>query len=132
ALPVAELGVPEAVERVGERPLVPGEHLDAVDRERRFAAPGLRRPPLGADDVPEVEVREFDAPRLAEKLEAPRAVDEIEERQLSVLAPAHDSTGNAPRIVGLGAGLERFCLGTNLRDAESVGKSLRRSVLDGR
>jgi hypothetical protein len=49
-----------------------------------------------------------------------------------VLAPAHDATGNAPRIVGLGAGLERFCLGANLRDGQSVGKSLRRSVLDRR
>ena len=125
-LPVPRLDVGDAVERVGQRPLVAREQLELVDREARLAAAALRRPAGDADDVAEVDVDLAGALRLDEQLDAARAVDEIEEDELPHVAPRHHAAGDAVRPLALAAGLDPVGLGADVGDRRAVGKTLRR------
>ena len=69
--------------------------------------------PDDADDVAEMDVDVADPARVAHELDAPRAVDEVEEDELAHLAPRHDAAGEAPRLVELAAGFERLGRGAN-------------------
>src|SRR5207249_7425650 len=78
-------------------------------------------PTRGADDVTQVEVDLL----VADQLDATRAVDEVEERELPHLAPSHDAPGDSvlqlerlPRLGLLG-------LGPNRSDLLPVRKPLR-------
>ena len=93
--PVARLDVRQAVERVGERGADLGEQDELVDGERRLAAPRARGRAGDADDVAEIEVELTGAALVAEQLDPPRAVDEVEERELAHVAPRHHSPGEA-------------------------------------
>ena len=97
-----------------------------VDGERRLAAPRLRRPPAGADDVAEVDVDVAGASRVAHELDAPGAVDEVEEDELPHLAPRHDAAREPLVPSSLGAGLELLGRGANVGDRDAIGKALRR------
>ena len=97
ALAVARLHVGQAVERVRQRARFRDEHLERVDRERRLAAPGLRRLPDDADDVAEAYVDSAHATRVAQELDASRAVDEIEEASFPT-SLAHHPSGEPPLL----------------------------------
>ncbi len=126
ALAVARLRVGQTVERVRERPRVAREHRQLVDGERGLAAPRLRRTSAGSDDVAEVNVDVARASRIAHELDAPGAVDEVEEDELPHLAPRHDAAREPHRPVELGAGLEILGRGANVGDRDAIGKALRR------
>ena len=93
ALAVALLDVGEAVERVGQRRADAREQLERVDLERRLAAARLRGRAGDADDVAEVDVDLARALDRAEQLDAPGAVDEVEEDELPHVAARHDAAG---------------------------------------
>ena len=112
------------MERVGERPRDLGEELQPVDRERGLAALGLRRLADGADEVAEVEVDGARALGLAEELDPPGAVDEVEEDELPVPAASHDAPGETTFLAAFLAGLEQLRLGPDRRDLVAVGKAL--------
>jgi hypothetical protein len=65
-------------------------------------------------------------PRVAHELDPAGAIDEVEEDELSHLAPRHCAAGEPARVLRLRPGLERFCLGANRGDLVTVGESLRR------
>jgi len=62
----------------------------------------------------------------AQELDPPRAVDEIEEDELSHVAPREHAAGETTRRLGLGSVFERLRLGENRGDLVAVGKALRR------
>ena len=97
-LPVAGLGVGQAVEGVGQRPLDLGEQLELGDGERRLTALRLGGDPGDADDVAEVEVDGPGAILGHEQLDLPGAVDEVEEDELPHVPPSHDPPGHPPRL----------------------------------
>src|SRR5438270_8420809 len=126
AAPVASLDVGYAVERVGQRRLDPREDLERVDVERRLAALRLRGRAGDAYDVAEVDV---DVPRLlrvAQKLDAPGAIDEIEEDELPHVPPSEHPPGEPPLRLRGDAVLERLGLEANRSNLVSVAKVLRR------
>src|SRR5207302_10044060 len=90
ALAVAELDVGEAVESVRERPADLGEQGQLVDGERRLAAARAGGRAGGAHDVAEVEVELAGLRGLAEELDPPGTVDEVEEDELAHGPPSHD------------------------------------------
>ena len=108
ALPVAELGILEAVEGVGQRAADLREQHELVDGERGLTPPRLHRLPRGSEDVAEVDVHLARALGRAEQLNAARAVDEVEEDELAHVAPRHHAAGDPHRPVGVLAGLERL------------------------
>ena len=63
--------------------------------------------------------------RRTDQLDATRAVDEVEEDELSHVAARHDPARKTPlgRVVGR-AGLELLGFGANARDLVAVGKPL--------
>jgi len=124
ALPVAGLGVGDAVERIGERAADLGEQGQLVDGQRRLAAPCLRRRAFCADQIAEVEVDLARAIGRAEELDAARAVDEVKEDDLAHVPPGHDPAGQAALRLGLLAGLERLGLGADRGDLVPVGEAL--------
>jgi hypothetical protein len=112
------------VERVGERRLDRREDLERLDEQRRLAAPGLAGRAGRADDVAEVDVGDVAA---ADQLDAPAAVDEVEEDELAHVAPCHDPAGEPARRLGLRAVLERLRLRADRGDLVPVRESLRRA-----
>ena len=94
ALAVAELGVLQAVERVRQRAADLREQHELVDCERRLAALRLHRRARRADDVAEVDVDCAGAFLLAEELDPPGAVDEVEEDELAHVAPREYAAGD--------------------------------------
>src|SRR5437868_3002906 len=127
AAPVASLDVGYAVERVGQRRLDPREHLERVDVERRLAALRLRGRAGDAYDVAEVDV---DVPRLlrvAQKLDAPGAIDEIEEDELPHVPPSEHPPGEPPLRLRGDAVLERLGLCANSSDLVAIPEVLRRA-----
>ena len=125
AAAVALLDVGEAVERVGERRPDAGEDVEAVGRERRLAAPGLRGVARDAGDVAEVDVDLAGSLDRADQLDAPAAVDELEEGELAHVAAREDAAGEAALLCGFAAGLERLGLGPHGGDLVPVRKALR-------
>ena len=94
-LPVALLRVGQAVERIRQRAPDLSEQDELVDRNRRLAAARLRRRPGHADDVTQIDV-DGPGPRcVAEELDPTTAVDEIDEDELSQLAPRQRTAGDA-------------------------------------
>ena len=79
--------------------------------------------PAAPTTSPRRDVRELDAASLAEELDAARAVDEIEEGQLAVLAPRHDATRETPLGLALLARLETLRLGADESDLVPVGEA---------
>ena len=81
---------------------------------RQLAAAGLEDGAVGADQVAEVERDEPVERLLAEhvgarlQLDAPGAVDEVEERHLALAAARGQAAGHAHPDVGLLAGFESF------------------------
>ena len=125
ALPVARLGVLEAVERVGERAADLREQHELVDRERRLAALRLHRRARGADDVAEVDVDRRRSDPVAEELDPPGAVDEVEEDDLPHVAAGHDAAGEPPRLVELASGLDPVGRRADIGDGVAIRKALR-------
>ena len=97
-----------------------------VDSDRGLAPPRLRRRPDDSDDVAEAHLDVADPARVADELDPSGAIDEVEEYELSHLAPRHDPTREAPFAPSLAAGFHRLCLGADGRDVVPVGKALRR------
>src|SRR5207248_11014843 len=91
ALAVAGLDIGDAVERVGQRAADLGEELQFGHGQGRLPASRTAGPTRGADDVTQVEVDLL----VADQLDATRAVDEVEERELPHLAPSHDAPGDS-------------------------------------
>ncbi len=121
ALAVALLDVGEAVEGVRQRRPVLAEQLELDDLQRRLAPARLGRVSVDADDVAEIDV---DLPR--EQLDPAAAVDEVEERDLSHLAPRQDTAGEAERLRVVGrAGLDAVRDLTDCGDLVPVGEALR-------
>jgi hypothetical protein len=131
-LPIARLGVGEAVERVRQRAAILREQLDLVGREARLATPALRRVAGDADDVAEVEVELAGTARVGQHLDAPRAVDDVEEDELAVPAARHHAPGDPDRLTGLDAGVERLGGRAHGSDLGAVGEPLRQPVHGGR
>jgi len=123
-LAVAGLGVAQSVEGVWQRPADLGQELKLANGQGRLTASRLERGAGGADDVAEVDVHPPDAVLLAEELDASRAIDEVEEDELAVLAAAEHAPAYAPRVVRLLPRLEALRLGTDRRDLVPVGKAL--------
>ena len=121
ALSVPQLDVGEAVEGVRQRRTVLREQLEVGDLQRRLAPARLRRMPLHADDVAEIDVD-----LLGDQLDPAAPVDEVEERDLPHLAPRHHAAGEAEllRLV-LRARLERLGVRADRSDLVPVGKALR-------
>jgi hypothetical protein len=126
SLAVAHLRIGDAVERVRQRAADLAEEDELVDGDRRLAAACLRRPAGYADDVPQVDV-DVTGPRgVAEELDAPAAIDEVEEDELPQLATSEDAAGNANLGVGLLSCLHPLGLRAHLRERDGVRKPLRR------
>ena len=128
ALAVAELDVGQAVERVRQRLRVAREHLDA----RRRASDGSpRRDFAGRPTTPTTSPRWTSSSPVgrgvADHLDPPGAVDEVEEDELAHPAPRHRAAGDAAASSGVAARLERLGLGPDRRDLVPVGEALRGS-----
>ena len=126
ALAIAGLRVGETVERVRKGAPVPREDRQLVDRERRLASSGLRGPSRGADDVAQMHVDVARAAGVAHELDAPGAVDQVEEDELPHLAARHDAPGETSHFAELASGVDPFGRGANVRDRVPIRKSLRR------
>ena len=127
ALPVPRLRVDEPVVGVRQWAPRPGEHLDLVGRERRLPTPGPGRVSGGADEVPEVDVDRAAAVLGTQQLQSPRAVDQIQERQLAVSTPRHDTAGHAALLGALRARVQAFGLFANRGDRVAVREALGRA-----
>ncbi len=125
ALAVARLPVGDTMERVRERAPVRREHLERVDGERGLAAPRLRRPAGDPDHVTEMDVELADPARVAHQLDPAGAVDEVEEDELSHLAPGHDAPREPASLLKVCPGIERVRRRANSRDLVAVGEALR-------
>src|SRR5262249_53906208 len=131
-LAVAELDVGETVERVRKRALVPSEHLDGVREERRLAAPRLARSSDGTDHVAEMDVELAGPARVADQLDAARAVDQVDEDELPHPAARHGASRDPACLIQLAARLERLALGEHARDIVPIGEALGRGHDRGR
>ncbi len=96
ALAVAELDVRDPVERVRERAPVLSEQDQLVDGDGRLAAAGFGGRADDSNDVAEVDVDVTRARRVAEQLDPPGAVDEVEEDELAACPQLLDPAGAAP------------------------------------
>ena len=126
ALAIAGLRVGEAVERVRKRAPVPREHVSsstASDGSPRRDFAGRPETPTTS---PEMDVDVARAAGVAHELDAPGAVDQVEEDELPHLAARHDAAGETSHFVELASGLDPFGRGTNVRDRVPIRKSLRR------
>ena len=123
------------MEGVWERPPYLRQEPEFVDCEARFAAPRAGRRPGRADDVAEVDVDLSGAARVAEKLDPPGAVDEVEEDELPHLAASDHSAGDAAFLVRFVARLQLFRLDADGGDLapgrETLGQAHRRASLTG-
>jgi hypothetical protein len=124
---VALLDVGEAVERVRQRTAVAREHLERRHEERGLAATRLPRPAVRADDVAEVDALGRSGYVAAhEELQAPAAVDDVEEDELAHVTPGHDAAGDAAALARLAARLSGLGLGAYRRDLDPVWEALGR------
>ena len=82
--------------------------------------------PVDADDVAEVDVDLARALHRAHELDAPAAVDEVEEDELPHVAARHHAAGEPALRVGGRAVVERLRLGADGGDLVAVGEALRR------
>ena len=136
AVAVAKLGVLEPRPLVGRRAKALGEERPVRDPQRQLALAALERGALDADDVAEVEAGERCVPvaqvglaRL--ELDLARAVDEVEEGDLSHVAVGGDPPGDAVRGLGLLAVLQAVVFGADGRDLHAA-VELVRERLDAR
>ena len=119
---------------LGRRPQRLGEQRDVLERDRQLAGAGADDRAVGADQVAEVEVRQAAELLLAEhvlpaeQLDAPGAVDEVEERGLALPAARGDAAGHADAHVGLTAGLEVVVALARLRDRDDAVELVRERV----
>src|SRR4051812_15177967 len=101
------LDVGEAVELLRRRPQRLGQHGEVLDAQGQLAALGPERHAVDADDVAEVEAEQQLHALLAElvdarlELDAPGAIDQIEERHLALAAARGEPPGDAVARVGL-------------------------------
>jgi hypothetical protein len=79
-----------------------------------------------ADDVSEVDVDVARPARVAHELDAPRAVDEVEEDQLPHLPPRHDAAREPSRLVDLASRVDLVGGRANIGDRVAIGESLGR------
>ena len=115
ALAVAHLGVRQAVVLLRRRAQRLGQQRPVVDLHRQLAPAGLEDGAVGADQVAEVERDQPVQRLLAEhigarvQLDAPGAVDQIEERHLALAAARGEAAGDPHPVVRLLAGFESSC-----------------------
>ncbi len=131
ALSVAELGILEAVERVGQGAADLREQHELVDGQRGLPPPRLHRLPRGPDDVAEIDVDLAGALRRTEQLDSARAVDEVEENELPHVTSRHHAPGDTHRAVRVLARFERLGCATNRRHLVPVGKALGQAAHGG-
>ena len=124
-LAVALLHVGQPVERVRQRRADAGEELERVDLQGRLPASRLRRRPGDADEVAEVHVDLARALDRAEQLDAPGAIDEVEEDELPHVAARHHAPGEPPLRLGRRPVLERVGFIPDGGDLVAAGKALR-------
>ena len=134
ALAEARLGVGEPVVLLGRRAQRLGQHGDVLEAQRQLAAAGAEDDAVDPDQVAEVERDEPVEGLAAEhvdarvQLQAPRAVDEVEEGGLALPAAGGDPAGDAGVRVGLLAGSKlgerRDDLGDRPHAAEGVREGL--------
>jgi hypothetical protein len=110
------------------------EHVEVRQAQRELAAARAKHRALGADQVAEVEAEQALELLLAElvdarhQLDAPGAVDEVQERRLALFAPRGQAAGDAPALAGLGAGFESFERRLDLGDRRKVRIGVRERV----
>ena len=126
ALAVPDLGVGNAVERVGKRAADLPEQHHLVDGDRRLAATRLRRAAGHPHDVAQVEIDRAGARRVAQQLDPAAAVDEVEEDELPHLPAPEHAPGGAHDRLGLCARLEPLRLGAHFGERHRVRKALGR------
>ena len=106
----ARLDVGQAVVLLGRRAQRLGEQREARHPQRQLAAARAERRAVDADQVAEVEPEQPLHPLRAElvdprlELDAPGAVDEVEEGHLALTAASGQATGDAVALGGLLAG----------------------------
>jgi hypothetical protein len=125
-LAVALLGVGQPVERIRQRTPILAQEKELLDGDRGLPPPRLRRGTGHADDIAEGDVDHAAPRRVAEQLDPPAAVDQIEKDQLAHLAPPEHPAGHTDGRVGLGSGLELLGFGSHGLERHRVGKALRR------
>jgi hypothetical protein len=134
AVAVAQLDVLEPVALLGRRAQRLREHAEVLEAQRQLAAARAQDRALGTDQVAEVEVQQALEGFLAElvdarhQLDAPRAVDHVEERGLALLAPGGEAAGDAPALVGLRAGFESVERRLDVGDRRDVRVGVRERV----
>ena len=125
ALPVAGVGVGEALPLVRQRAYGLGQQLEAVHLHGQLALAGDHHRALGAHPVPEIEAIEPLVGRVAqhapgcEELQLARAVPHGGERQLALAAQEHEAAGDPHPVLGLGPRLQVGVPGPQL--AQGVG-----------
>ncbi len=130
----AGLDVGQPVVLLGRRPQRLGEQRDVLERDRQLAGARADDRAVGADQVAEVEVRQAAELLLAEhvlpaeQLDAPRAVDEVQERGLALPAARGDAAGHADAHLGLTAGLQVVVALARLGDRDDAVELVRERV----
>ena len=134
AVAVAQLDVGEAVVLLGRWAQRLREHAEVLHAQRQLAAAGAQHAALCADQIAEVEAEQALERLLAEvvdarhQLDAPGAIDDVEERRLALLAPRRQAAGDAPALLGLGTGFESFERRLDLGDRRDVRVGVRERV----
>ena len=120
---------------VRQRPLDLRQQLDVVDREGGLASLGARRRAGNPDDVAQIDVDRPRAARVAEELDPPGAVDQVEEDELPHLPASDRSAGDAAFLVRFVSRLQLFRLDADGGDLvpgrETLGQAHRRASLTG-
>src|SRR6185436_18441638 len=124
-LPVALLGVGQPVERVRQRTPILAQENELLDGDRGLAPPRLRRGAGHADNIAEGDVDHAAPRRVAQQLDAPASVEQIEKDELAHLSPPEHAAGHTDRRVGLGSGLELLGFGSHGLERHRFRKALR-------
>jgi len=98
---------------------------NALREHGRLATAGLGGLSDDADDVAEVHLDLTRDGRVADRLNASGAIDDVEEDELPHLAPRHRAARDPPLRLGGAAVLERLRFRSNRRDLVPVGEALR-------
>ena len=112
------------MKRVGEGPRGTCEDLELLDRQRRLAAARTGGDSGNSHDVPEVYVDGAAAILGTEELDPAGAIDQVEKRELTVPATAHDAPREPAPLPIFRPGLEPLRLGPHRSGFVPVGKTL--------
>ena len=135
---VAGLDVSETVVLVRRRSQRLGQQRKGVDAQRELSAARHERGAVDADEVAEVKgeqaVHRLGAEHVEAglKLDAARAILEIQERHLALAAPCRQTPGDAVRDLGLLARRQPLVGGAHRRDRLDPAELVRERLDAGR